>query len=230
MKNIRAIFWKQTKETFKNKTILVQFIMFPLLAAIMENVVAVQGMPEHFFVKLFAVMYIGMAPLTSMSAVLAEEKEDCTLKVLMMSDVKPTEYLLGTGGYIWTACMAGACVFAVVGKFRGKVLLSFLLIMAVGIVASLLVGAAVGTCSRNQMMATSLGIPVMMILSFLPMLSMFNETIKKAARVVYSEQISILINRLGQETAGFENITVILLNMLIALGCFIFAYRRCGLA
>lgn len=230
MRNIKAIFWKQVKETFKNKTILIQFIMFPLMEIIMENAVVMQDMPEHFFTKLFAVMYIGMAPLISMTAVLSEEKEDCTLKVLMMSDVKPVEYLLGTGSYIWTACMAGALVFAVVGELKGSNFLAFMLIMSVGIIASLFVGAAIGTWSRNQMMATSLSVPVMMVFSFLPMLSMFNETIQKAAKFTYSEQISILINQLGQETAGFENIIVILLNVLVAFVCFVCAYRRCGLA
>ncbi|MCM1038832.1 MAG: ABC transporter permease [Roseburia sp.] len=228
MKNIKAVFWKQLKDTLKNKTILIQFVMFPLMAVLMEHFVVVEGMPEHFFVKLFASMYIGMAPICSMSSILAEEKETCTLKVLLMSDVKPAEYLLGTGSYVWAACMAGACVLAFTGEYKGREFAWFLLIMAVGIMASLLIGAAVGTWSKNQMAAISLGMPVMIVFAFLPMLSMFNETIKKAARFAYSEQIDIMINNIGVVSA--ENMTVILLNIVIALGLFLFAYRRCGLS
>lgn len=230
MKNIKAIFWKQVKDTLKNKTILIQFVMFPFMTILMENFVLDESMPPHFFVKMFACMYIGMAPISSMSSILAEEKEVCTLKVLLMSDVKPTEYLLGTGSYVWAACMLGACVIGIVGEYKGMELLLFLLIMAVGILASILIGAAVGTWSKNQMSAASLGIPVMMIFAFLPMLSMFNETIKKAARFAYSEQISILINSLEAEAVSAENIVVILMNITIAFGFFIFAYRRCGLS
>lgn len=230
MRNSKAVFLKQAKDIVKNKTILIQFVMFPMLVIIMENLVVMEDMPEHFFVRLFSSMYIGMAPLVSMAAILAKEKEECTLKMLLMSDVKPAEYLLGTGSCVWLACMAGACVFGVVGEYEGKAFLTFLMIMAVGIIASLLIGAAIGTWSRNQMMATSLGVPVMLVFAFLPMLSMFNETIERVAKITYSEQISILIDGLGHSGAGFENIAIILLNIAAAFGCFVLAYRRCGLA
>ena len=229
MRNTRAVFLKQAKDTLRNKTILIQFVMFPMLAVVMENFMTIEGMPEHFFVKMFSAMYVGMAPLVSMSAVLAEEKEWCTLKMLMMSDVKPSEYLLGTGSCIWSACMMGAGVFGVVGEYRGKMFFSFLLIMAVGTAASILIGAAVGTWSRNQMMATSISVPAMLVFSFLPMLSMFNETIARIAKITYSEQVSILINGLGQRTVGIENIAVLILNIAAAFGCFALAYKRCGL-
>ena len=52
MRNICAVFLKQINETFKNKTILIQFVLFPAFALIMENAIKLQDMPEHFFVKL----------------------------------------------------------------------------------------------------------------------------------------------------------------------------------
>lgn len=229
MRNSKAVFLKQAKDIGKNKTILIQFVMFPVLVVIMEKLVVMDGMPEHFFVRLFSSMYIGMAPLVSMAAILAEEKEECTLKMLLMSDVKPAEYLFGTGSCVWLACMAGACVFGIVGEYKGKDFLFFLLIMAAGTAASLLIGAAIGTWSRNQMVAISLGVPVMLVFAFLPMLSMFNETIGRIAKITYSEQISILIAGLGQRGAGPENAAIILLNIAAAFGCFVLAYRRCGL-
>ena len=64
----------------------------------MTNSVKIEGMPPDFFVNMFAVMYIGMAPLVAMSAIISEEKEKNTLRVLMMADVTPGQYLAGTGG------------------------------------------------------------------------------------------------------------------------------------
>ena len=75
MKNICAVFLKQVSDTLKNKTVLIQFLMFPVLVIIMENAVKIEDMPEHFFARLFAVMFVGMAPLTCMSAIISEEKE-----------------------------------------------------------------------------------------------------------------------------------------------------------
>lgn len=230
MRNVKAVFWKQIKDTLKNKTILIQFVMFPFMAFVMEHAVLMEDMPEHFFVHLFSSMYVGMAPLIVMSAILAEEKEECTLKVLLMSDVKPIEYLAGTGGYVWSACMLGSFVLGMVGEYRGREFSAFLGIMAGGITASLLVGAAIGTWSRNQMMATSLGVPVMMLFSFLPMLSMFNETVHKIAGIFYSEQIRILIDQIGRQETEWKSFAVIFLNMAAALGCFVLAYRKCGLS
>ncbi|MCH5201521.1 MAG: ABC transporter permease [Oscillospiraceae bacterium] len=227
MNGISTVFLKQVKETLKNKAIMIQFVMFPLLAVIMENSIRIDEMPEHFFAKLFAVMFIGMAPLTCMSSVISEEKEKNTLRVLMMSNVKPVQYLLGIGSYVWIMCMIGAAVFAVLGEYKGADLAGFMLVMAVGIILSILVGAVIGIISKNQMSATSVTVPVMMIFSFLPMLSMFNETIEKIAKITYSQQINILVN------SNFENVSnsivVLAINFILATLLFFIAYHNNGM-
>lgn len=229
MRAVSAIILKQLKDTFKNKEVLIQFIMFPLLAVIMDSFIIIDGMPENFFVNLFATMYIGMAPLTSMSAVISEEKEKNTLRVLMLSDVTPLQYLAGVGSYIWCICMIGAAVFCATGNYTGKAA-AFMTIMAFGILVSLMFGAAIGTGCRNQMSATSVTVPVMMIFAFLPMLGMFNDTAKKIARLTYSEQISTLINGLMSSRAvTCENIIVIALNIVCAAVVFFLGFRRSGI-
>ena len=229
MKNIKAIFLKQLGDTLKNKTVLIQFLMFPVLVIIMENAIKFDDMPEHFFTKLFAVMFVGMAPLTCMSAIIAEEKEKNTLRVLMMSNVKPGEYLVGVGAYVFVMCAFGTAVFAAVGGYTGADLAVFIAVMSVGIILSELTGAIVGVFSRNQMTATSIAVPVMMIFAFLPMLSMFNDTIRTAARVTYSQQLSELINGIGASEISAESLIVIAINLVLAVVLFTAAYRRKGL-
>ena len=226
IRKITAILEKQLKDTLKNKEVLIQFLMFPVMALIMENTVSIDGMPEGFFVKLFSSMYIGMAPLTAMSAIVAEEKEKNTLRVLLMSDVKAGEYLLGVGSYVWAACMLGSCVLAVAGGFRGKELAVFLSVMCIGIVISLLAGAAVGIWSRTQMAATSVTVPVMMVFSFLPMIGMFNEGIKKLADMTYSGQIYGWMQQISSLELGVKNLAVVGCNLLVAVICFAAAYRK----
>ena len=222
MRMINAIIGKQLKDTFKNKEVLIQFIMFPLLAIIMNTAIHIEGMPDNFFVCLFGVMYVGMAPLTSMAAIIAEEKEKNTLRVLMLSNVTPLQYLIGIGGYIWCICMLGASIFCVTGKYTGIDAVRFMGIMAVGILVSILYGAAIGVGSKNQMAATSVTVPVMMIFSFLPMLSMFNDTIKQIARLTYSQQVNLLLYQLETDfEVTFENVSVMILNIIIALIIFI---------
>ncbi|MDE6742633.1 MAG: ABC transporter permease [Lachnospiraceae bacterium] len=233
MKNMKAIFMKQIIDTLKNKTVFIQFLMFPIMAVIMEKAIRLEDMPDHFFAKLFAVMFAGMAPLTCMSAIISEEKEKNTLRALMMSNVKAWQYLISIGTYIFLMCMAGTAVFAVLGEYRGKELAIFLMVMISGIILSELIGAVIGIYSRNQMAATSVTMPVMMIFSFVPMLSMFNETIKKFARIIYSQQISDLINGLGASEVPFEvsseNMIVIAANFMIGIILFAVIYKKKGL-
>lgn len=229
MSNIIAVMKKQLKDTLKNKTVFIQFIMFPVLTIIMNRAITIDGMPENFFVNLFATMYVGMAPLTSISAIIAEEKEKNTLRVLLMSNVKPYEYLLGIGSYVFIACMLGAGVICAAGSYSLRDGLVFMLIMAIGIVTSLLMGAVIGTWSKTQMMATSVAVPVMMIFSFLPMLSMFNSTIAKVAKYIYSEQISILLNAVSTLELEPDSIGIMGGNMLLFILLFSVVYRRCGL-
>lgn len=225
MRHIVAILWKQMKDTFKNKAILIQFLMFPVMTIIMENAMKIDNMPKHFFANLFAVMYIGMAPLTSMSAIISEEKEKNTLRVLHMSNVKAPEYFAGNALYIWSLCMLGSVVIGLAGGYQGEVLIKFMLVMAVGHLISTMLGATIGAFSKNQMMATGISVPVMMVFSFLPMLSMFNETIKSVAKVFYSQQLNLLIGNVQNLKVNTECIVVMMINVLVIGGAFVLAYR-----
>ena len=226
MRHILAILWKQIKDTFKNKTILIQFVMFPVMTVIMENAIKIDNMPEHFFANLFAIMYIGMAPLTSMSAIISEEKEKNTLRVLHMSNVKAVEYFIGNAIYIWSICMLGSLVIGLAGGYSGEILVKFMLVMAVGHLISTMLGAAIGAFSTNQMMATSITIPVMMVFSFLPMLSMFNDTIGKFAKIFYSQQLHLLISQLNDFEVSTECVVVMCVNIILIAGIFALGYQR----
>lgn len=227
MKNhIKAILWKQLKDTIKNKAILIQFIMFPLMTIIMENAMNMQDMPPHFFVNLFGIMYVGMASLTSIAAIIAEEKEKNTLRVLKMCNVRAFEYLIGNAIYIIVICMIGSLIMGLTGGYTGIDLLRFMLIMFVGHICSFLLGATIGLVSKNQMVATSITVPVMMVLSFLPMLSMFNETIKKFSKFLFSEQLYLLVNHLEQIKVTWETGVIMIGNIILIIAAFLIIYKK----
>lgn len=224
--HVGAILWKQCIDTLKNKTILIQFLMFPFMTVIMENAVEVPGMQEHFFANLFAIMYVGMAPLTSMGAIIAEEKEKNTLRVMQMCNVGALEYLLGNAVYILAMCMIGSLVIGFAGGYQGTKLVIFMLIMLLGHCISVLLGAAIGVLSKNQMAATSVTVPVMMVLAFLPMLSMFNETIGKVAKYVFSGQLHLMVNSIENMQLSPENILIVSGNVVLVLAVFLMAYKK----
>ncbi|MGN1165910.1 MAG: ABC transporter permease [Lachnospiraceae bacterium] len=227
MRNSMIIIKKQLKDTIKNKTILIQFILLPILTIIMENAIHVEGMPELYFTKLFSVMYIGMAPLTAVTAIIAEEKEKNTLRVLLMANVKPWQYLFGVGVYVWFICMIGAGVMAI--GFRGQDRVVYMLIMGIGFVISIVAGACIGIFAENQMGSTSLVMPVMMILSFLPMLATFNSTIEKFAKIIFTEQLKVCLNEMPITSLSRETYLVLLINAVILIVLFCVAFKKKGL-
>lgn len=227
MHNIGVIIKKQIKDTLKNKTVLIQFVMFPVLTLIFENAIIIPDMPELFFTKLFSVMYMGMAPLTAVASIIAEEKEKNTLRVLTMANVKAWEYLAGIGIYVWTICMAGAGVMST--TLPSGDIFFFLGVMAAGFIISIAIGACIGIIASNQMVATSLSLPVMLIFSFMPMLAMFNDKIEKVAGIFYTQQIRELLGNMTFDGIKTETMLVVAVNALLALSLFFVAFKRKGL-
>ena len=227
MRNIGVIIKKQIKDTLKNKTVLIQFVMFPVLTLVFENAINIPDMPELFFTKLFSVMYMGMAPLTSVAAIIAEEKEKNTLRVLTMANVKAWEYLAGIGIYVWTICMAGAGAMAT--TLSSGDIPFYLGVMAAGFIISIAIGACIGIIASNQMVATSLSLPVMLIFSFMPMLAMFNDKIEKIAGIFYTQQIRELLGNMTFDGIKTETMLVVAINALLALTLFFVAFKRKGL-
>ena len=226
MKNIITMIKKQIRDTVKNKPVLIQFLMFPLMTLIFENAIDID-MPELFFTKMFSSMYVGMAPLVAAASIISEEKEKNTLRVLMMAGVRPFEYLAGISVYIWILCMAGSAVMAT-GLPSGDIPF-YMAIMGAGCIISILIGACIGIFAKNQMVSTSLMMPVMMVLSFSPMLAMFNDKIEKVARFVFTQQIKVTVDSLGFDGTGRFGVCVLAANATLALVLFFAAFKKKGL-
>lgn len=224
--HIRVLFMKQVKDTLKNKGILIQFLMFPLMTLLMVKSIQLEDMPSDFFVKMFGSMYLGMAPLVSMSSILAEEKEQNTLRMLLFSNVKASEYLIGIGGYVFLCCTLGSLMMGLLGNYTPSQFLVFMISSISGILISILLGAFIGVRTRNQMEATSFMMPLMMIFSFMPMLSTFNDTIARIGDFIYTQQINLFFEHLTLSMMSLKGILVIVGSLIAACMLFVLSYRK----
>lgn len=93
--HICAIFIKQIKDSLKNRLVLVVFFMFPILALVFKEIVS--EVELDFILPSFMTMNTVMVPIIFMSSIVSEEKEKKTLRMLIMSNVKAWEYLIGVG-------------------------------------------------------------------------------------------------------------------------------------
>lgn len=229
LKRAFAIFKKQLKDTLKNKTVLIQFLLFPLMTLVMSTAIHDDAMPAGYFAVMFAPMYVGMSPLVSSCAIIAEEKETNTLRTLIMANVKPMEYLLGVGSYVFLLCGLASLAFCFMAGASGSALVLFYITLLLGTLISTLLGAGLGMLSKNQMSATSLSLPFMLVLSFFPMISVFNETIAKLSRFLYTQQIMDLVANPVPANFTWDRLLILGCNFLACLLLFIISYRKRGL-
>ena len=229
MKITWAIFTKQAKDMFKNPMVLVMFIVFPVVAFVMTQLVATSNddTPNNMFVTMMAAIFAGMCLITSAAGYIAEDIESKSLRFLILAGVKPHQYLLGTGGFLLLAGTVTSVLFALIGDFTATETLKFLIIMITGTAASIILGTSIGMLSKNQQAATSLGMPVAMLLGFSPMIATFNETVEKFAGIFYTQQINVIVNDFS--IGLLRPLLVILANIIVFTALFVAAYRMKGL-
>jgi len=229
MRSIKAIFVKQAKDMTKNYSVLIMFIIFPLVALAMTVFVARDNpdMPETMFVSMMASVFIGMALIQSASAVIAEDREKKSLKFLAMAGVKPLSYLLGIGGVIFAASIVSSTAFGLIGSFNRSEFLTFMVIMLSGAIASIVLGATIGIYSKNQQAATGLSMPIAAVLGFGPMLAQFNEQIERIFRFFYTQQINVVVNDFTAEL--LTPVAIIWANTAILTIIFAVVYAKKGL-
>jgi len=234
MASVKAIFIKQTKDMTKNVSVLIMFIIFPLVALAMTELVArggAAGMSEYIsdtmFVTMMASVFIGMALVQCSSGIIAEDRETKSLRFLVIAGVKPHSYLLGIGGVVFTASLITSVAFGLIARFDQSEFLAFMAVMASGAIASIILGATIGIFSKNQQAASGLSMPLAMILGFGPMIAMYNEYVERVFRIFYTQQISVTVSDFS---AGItEPLIIIWANIVVLAVLFAIAYKKKGL-
>lgn len=105
MKEAYAIFIKQLKDTWRNKSILLQFVLLPIMALAMGYIMPEDMISKRDIAAMFTTMYVSMIPIASMCAIIAEEREKGTLRALRMANVNSGQYLIGIGSCLFLESM-----------------------------------------------------------------------------------------------------------------------------
>lgn len=229
MSSVKAIFVKQAKDIFRNPMILIEFIIFPIVAWVMTELVAKPSpdIPNHMFISMMAPIFAGMALITVMAASISEDLERKSLRFLVMAGVKPHQYLIGSGGFVLLCGMVITAWFALMGGFTSSEFGKFFAVMFMGVASSILLGASIGMLSKNTQSATAIAMPFALILGFTPMISQFNEGVGRVASVLYTQQLNVIVNDFS---ANFGRAMIVMAaNIAVLLAVFIIAYRKKGL-
>ena len=245
MNNFKAIFKKQLKDIKKNPTVLINFIIFPLVAFAMSRLMNFEfddNIPEAVIEQMMANMpnmaimmatvFAGMGLIPAVAGVIAEDIEKKSLRFLNMAGVKPGSYLLGIGCVTFFLSIFTAAAFGFVSDFRGQAFWIFGASILSGVAASIVLGATIGILSKNQQTATALAMPAAMILGFGPMMAQFNETVARLLNVFYTQQLNVVADYLtfgGAETELWQSFSIMWANVAVLAVLFVIVYAKKGL-
>ncbi|MCL2854681.1 MAG: ABC transporter permease [Defluviitaleaceae bacterium] len=238
MHSVKAIFKKQMKDTLKNMGVLIQFIIYPLVAFAMTVLMDTAAIPYEVLavmpnmVNVMAAVFAGMALVSSAAAIIAEDKEKKSLRFLVMANVKPPAYLLGVGGTVFFVSIFTSVAFSFISGFGGVDFWIFLASMMSGVTASILLGATIGLLTKNQQSATAIAMPIAMVLGFGPMMAGFNDTIARVLHITYTQQLNVVSDYLTIGGVGaplWHSFAIMWANVVVFGIVFVIVYAKKGM-
>lgn len=221
---ISGIFMKQVKDVLKNTQVLVLFFVFPLIALVMTNAISGQMEEQLLFLSIFGTMHTVFTPIVTTAAIIAEEKEKNTLRVLIMANVRPIQYLISIGSFVLLCSLLTGSSFIFIGQYGLEDAIKLLGCMAIGSILSVIVGMIIGAYAKSMTAANGIAVPVGMLFGFLPMLAAFNSTLEGISRFTYGQQISYLIQ--APNKVSVEGSLIIAGNFIVFLALFIVVFRK----
>ena len=170
---MKALLWLRNQTIIANKNLLVQVLMPYGLLIIYKNFMNLgkdKGLDLMFLCLSTA---IAMSVGSTVSTIIAEEKEKKNLKTLLLSGVRPYEYLISV-----VITVLNMVLFPIIaGADLSKIYLEYTLVVILTAMAVILINLCIGAFSSTQSKAQINGLPVMLIIAMGPNLSQMNPDI-----------------------------------------------------
>ena len=223
---IRAIFIKDYKEFSRNYAISAM-VLLPLFLAFMYN-----RMGAHTLDMYMMPINMTFAMVTTFiqCCLIAEEKENNTLRSLMMSPATIADILIGKSALVFsiTAVIVALTMYMV--GFSPSNLLLFTVSLAISTIFYLALGIICGLFTKTVMEASVAVIPVMGIFSFGPMGLMIADTypILGVLKGLPSAQLIILEehSRIGATSDMWMSLLIITAWTIVALAIAIVLFNK----
>jgi hypothetical protein len=229
MNTIKAIIIKQFNDLPKNVTVCILYIAIPVMAFMMGRIMD----DMETYAGIFAALFVGTTPMLVICTNVAEDREYKSLRFLVKAGVKPAEYLFGLVGFVLLMSLLPMAFFVFISGLEGTQLLNFAIVSLLGLIASCILGGAIGIYSKNVQQATAIYTPVMMVVAIFPFLASYNDFILHVASYIYSFQVFLIAVPPPSDApivADFpQALIVIAVNIVALLTFFIFAYKKKGL-
>lgn len=178
-------------------------------------------------------MNICMDGFVTVGTAIAEEKEKHTLRVLMTSSVTGMQYFIGSVLFPFVQMMViNYIVLFVSGVSVGEVpVFTFFFVSMMVSVISCVLGMIVGICAKNQMNASLLSYPFMIIFMMVPIFGNMSEKLHKISGFLFT---GVMTGMTDCITMGEKyvlkplDIAVLFGELIISVLVFLMLYKRNG--
>ena len=176
---------------------------------------------------------IGMGAIMMTSLPLAEEKEKYTLRALMTSSVNGLEFFLGSliPPFVISVVTNFIVIFVSGVNIANIDFGMFTLVTVIASLTSCMLGLLIGIFAKNQVNASNILSPFILILSLASTFAQFNDTFEKITSYLYTGIIEKMINTfmIGEHySLGIKQSTVLLLSLVVITVMFVYFYRENG--
>ena len=229
IRKINALFTKQLKIILHNPFILVSLLITPLLAVALGRL---EPDEEAGFMGLFSMLLMMNTMIGgafTMSCLIAEEKEKNTLNVLITSTVSVWDFLISNLliAFIFTM---GINVFLYLYLGISAIINwgQFAFIAASSALVASVLGATLGIGSKNQMTASTISTPLLLI----PMIPMFlpdNIFTDRILHYFFTEQIHFMLTDISDGEFRFFRVGIVAANLAVFSLIFALYYKKRGL-
>lgn len=229
---LKALTKKEFKDFFKNMNVSLMCILPIILVLLFVNMQKTNQSQDY---DQFQVLNLGLSinlvfvSTFAISMLIAEEKEKNTLRTLMLSSVRPLEFLIGKAIVILTfSILSNAVIYMIVG-LETVYLISYLLWTILVTFIMMLIGGILGLVAKSQMSTSILGLPVIFGFMIIPLFSQVNESFESLSKLLPNYNLNIILIQVinGQ---GYQNIlaslTPIIIWTILAIFGFVYTYNK----
>lgn len=231
-KHVKAIFKKEIKDFGKNLNVL-SMCFLPILFSFIYSNLFGDSMPPTWLISICLGMSLTLVSSYIIAMMIAEEKEKYTLRTLMLSSVSPMEFLAGKALFtLLISIVLNTLIFIILG-LEPLYIPQYLLLSTLVCISMLEIGAVIGLLADNQMATGIIGLPIILALFMIPLLSDLKPGLKKIAYLFPNYNLNILFAKIydGQkvDSGDLYHFLNIIIWIVLGAAAFIYVYHKKGL-
>ena len=214
-RKLNALLWLRLQVLISNSTLLASLLMPFGIAVLYNEFSNKNGQLSLFLLSASLTMVLSMGSGYMVSIMMAEDKEKRNLKSLFLSGVTATEYTLSMLVLPILIMLLAMIVLPIYLKVDvSSYLVAYVIYLLLATISIIFLNLLIGAVSDTQSKAQVYSIFPMLIVSFLPMIALQNDTAQKVLDYSFIGPIVNLLNKKGGEIS-FSNIGMLLAWVLV---------------